>query len=159
MNFKTVYKISLFCLLFMIGCQTSKPILFVSKPPIPIELPYYQSWVSGIQGGGSGIDVFLPVKNLEGITPDSLFFRGQGTKATYNNQYIVGHFRTSHNQSEDVILSHELLAETNNKLLPVENSVLFELDEKACVLSYFHQNRRYFYKISNLTERTIVPYP
>lgn len=149
----------MFCLSFMIGCQTTKPALFVSKPPISIESPYYQSWVAGIQGGGSGVDVFLPVKNLEGITLDSLFFRGQVTKAIYNNQYIVGHFKTSQNQPQDVILSHELLAEANNQLFPRRNFIPFELAEKACVLSYFHQNRRYYYKISNLTERTNVPYP
>ena len=159
MNFKTAYTISLFYLSVMISCQTPNPTLFVSKPPISIESPYYQSWVSGVQGGGSGIDVFLPVKNLEGVTPDSLFFRGQGTKAIYSNPYIVGHFQTSHNQPQDVILSHDLLAETNNKLFPIGNHTPFELDEKTCVLSYFHQNRRYFYKINNLTERKTVPYP
>jgi hypothetical protein len=53
----------------MIGCKTTKPMLFASKSPISIEVPYFQSWVAGVQGGGSGIDVFLPVKDLNNITP------------------------------------------------------------------------------------------
>jgi hypothetical protein len=133
MNFKTTYKITLLCLSFVIGCKTTKPPLFVSKSPISIESPYFQSWVAGVQGGGSGVGVFLPVKDLKNITPD--------------------------NQLEKVILSNEPLAEANNKLLPLGDNSPFDLPKNTCVLSYRLNNKRYYYKILDLTKSNFTPYP
>ena len=133
MNFKTTYKITLLCLSFMTGCKTIKPTLFVSKSPISIESPYFQSWVAGVQGGGSGVGVFLPVKDLKNITPD--------------------------NQLEKVILSNEPLAEANNKLLPLGDNSPFDLPKNTCVLSYRLNNKRYYYKILDLTKSNFTPYP
>ena len=110
MNFKTTYKIPLLCLSFLMGCKTTKPTLFDSKITISIEAPYFQSWVAGAQGGGSGVDVFLPVKDLNNITPDSLHFRGQRAKVIYKDQRITARFHTPDNQLEKVILSNEPLA-------------------------------------------------
>ena len=159
MRLKITYKISLFCLSFMIGCKITKPTLFVSKILISIEAPYFQTWVAGVEGGGRGIDVFLPVKDLNNITPDSIHFRGQRAKAVYKNQMIVGHFSSPQNQPKDVILSNEPFAETNNQLLPIADHSAFELEHNACVLSYILENKHYYHKITDLTQRTSISYP
>ena len=119
MNFKTTYKITLLCLSFVIGCKTIKPPLFVSKSPISIESPYFQSWVAGIQGGGSGVDVFLPVKDLKNITPDSLHFRGQRVKVIYKDQYITARFQTPDNQVEVIYCWLLLKAHCSKSLFPI----------------------------------------
>ena len=159
MNFKTTYKISLFCLSFLLGCKTTKSTLFVSNSPISIEAPYFQSWIAGVQGGGRGVDVFLPVKDLKRITPDSIHFRGQRAKAVYKNQMIVAHFSSSQNQPKDVILSHEPFAEAKNQLLPKEDHSAFELEPNTCVLSYILENKRYYHKIINLVQRPTIAFP
>ena len=159
MNFKTTYKIPLLCLSFLMGCKTTKPTLFDSKIPISIEAPYFQSWVAGAQGGGSGVDVFLPVKDLNNITPDSLHFRGQRVKVIYKDQYITARFHTLDNQLGKVILSNEPLAEANNKLLPLGDNSPFDLPKNTCVLSYRLNNKRYYYKILDLTKSNFTPYP
>ena len=159
MRLKISYKITFLCLSFMIGCKTTKPTLFVSKSPILIEAPYFQSWVAGVQGGGSGVGVFLPVKDLKNITPDSIHFRGQRVKAAYKNQMIVGHFSSPQNQPKDVILSNEPFAEANNQLLPKEDYSAFELEPNACVLSYVIKNKRYYLKITDLAQRPSISYP
>lgn len=144
----------------MIGCKTTKPMLFASKSPISIEVPYFQSWVAGVQGGGSGIDVFLPVKDLNNITPDSsTHFRGQHVKAVYKNKMIVGHFSTTKNQHQDIILSNEPLAEVGNQLLPIRNNSPFELPDNVCVLSYIIDDKRFYYKIKDLIQLKSSPYP
>jgi len=159
MRFKPTYKIPLLCLSFLLGCKTTKSTLFVSKSPISIEAPYFQSWVAGVQGGGRGVDVFLPVKDLKRITPDSIHFRGQRAKAVYKNQMIVAHFSSSQNQPKDVILSNEPLAEAKNQLLPTGDRSPFELPNNACVLSYKIENNRYYHKITDLTQRPSNSYP
>ncbi len=159
MRLKITYKISLFCLSFLMSCKTTKPTLFDSKIPISIEAPYFQSWVAGVQGGGRGVDVFLPVKDLNNITPDSIHFRGQRAKTVYKNQMIVGHFSSPQNQPKDVILSNEPFAEANNQLLPKADHSAFELEPNACVLSYILENKRYYHKITDLAQRPSIPYP
>ena len=159
MIFNTTYKTSLLCLSFLLGCRTTKSTLFVSKSPISIAAPYFQSWVAGIQGGGSGVDVFLPVKDLNNITPDSLHFRGQRVIVIYKDQHITARFQTADNQLEKVILSNEPLAEANNILLPLGDNSPFELHKNTCVLSYRLNNKRYYYKILDLTKSNCTPYP
>ena len=144
---------------FLLGCKTTKSTLFVSKPPISIEAPYFQTWVAGVQGGDRGVDVFLPVKDLNNITPDSIHFRGQRAKAVYKNQMIVGHFSSPQNQPKDIILSNEPFAEANNQLLPKADHSAFELEPNTCVLSYILENKRYYHKITDLTQRTSISYP
>ena len=159
MSLKTTCKISLFCLFILLGCKTTNSLHYVSEIPILIEAPYYQSWVAGVQGGGRGVDVFLPVKGLMRITPDSIHFREQRVKAVYKNQMIVGYFSAPQNQPVDVILSNEPFAEAKNQLLPIEDRSALELESNACVLSYTVENKRYYYKITNLTQRPSTPYP
>jgi len=141
------------------SCKSIEPSKFQSDDSFQIEGPYYEAWTAGVRGGGSGINVFLPLKDLNGITPDSIHFRGQRVKAVYDHQHIVGRFQTPHNQPQDVIMSQKPLAEANNQLLPIEEPSPFELDENSCVLSYIRQQKRYYSKIKNLKKRRAVPHP
>jgi hypothetical protein len=159
MNFKNTYIILLLFITLVLGCKSTRSINFQSEIPLQIDSPYFQTWVAGVQGGGSGIDVFLPVKDLNSIIPDSIHFRGQRVQTVYKNSMIVGHFSTPQNQRQDVILSNEPLAEANNQLLPKEDHSAFELEPNTCVLSYILENKRYYYKITDLTQRPSIPYP
>ena len=159
MCLKITYKISLLCLSFLLGCKSTRSIHFQSEIPFQIESPYYEPWTAGVKGGGSGINVLLPINNLNGIIPDSIHFRGYRVKATYDNQMIIGYFKTPHNQHQDVILSNEPLAEAKNQLLPTNDPSPFELENNTCVLSYTIENQQFFFKIKNLTKRTYIPYP
>ena len=141
------------------SCKSTRSIHFQSEIPLQIESPYFQTWVAGIQGGGSGIDVFFPVKDLNNIIPDSIHFRGQRVKAVYKNKMILGHFSTPKNQHQDIILSNEPLAEANNQLLPKQDHSAFELEPNTCVLSYIIDNKRFYYKITDLIQRKSNSYP
>lgn len=143
----------------LICCKNLSSKILQSQTPIQITSPYYQSWVAGVKGGGSGITVFLPVQNLNGITPDSIHFRGQRVKAIYENYNIIGRFQTPHNQRQEIILSNEPLAEVKNQLLPIQNRSPFDLPNDTCILSYIIKNKRYYYKITNLVQRQSIPYP
>ncbi len=159
MNFKYFYiTLSLF-FPSLNSCKSTRSIHFQSKIPFQIESPYYQPWSSGVQGGGSGIDVILPIKNLNAIVPDSIHFQGQRTKAVVQQQIIVGHINTNNNKQQDIILSNEPLEELNNQLLPLNNSTPFKIENNACVLSYLMKGKRYYCKIENLERRLKISYP
>ena len=158
MNYKYFYIILLF-LSFLYGCKSTCLIHFQSDAPCLIESPYYQPWSFEVQGRGSGIDVVLPIKNLNAIVPDSLHLRGQRVKAVYKNKMIVGHISTTKNQHQDIILSNEPLAEVGNQLLPIRNNSPFELPDNVCVLSYIIDDKRFYYKITDLIQLKSSPYP
>ena len=159
MNFKNTYIILLLFITLVLGCKSTRSINFQSEIPLQIDSPYFQTWVAGVQGGGSGIDVFLPVKDLNSIIPDSLHFRGQRVQTVYKNSMIVGHFSTTKNQHQDIILSNEPLAEVGNQLLPIRNNSPFELLDNVCVLSYIIDDKRFYYKITDLIQLKSSPYP
>lgn len=103
--------------------------------------------------------MYFPVKDLNNITPDSLHYRGQRAKVIYKDQRITARFHTPDNKLEKVILSNEPLAEAHNILLPLGDNSPFDLHKNTCVLSYRLNNKRYYYKILDLTMSDCTPYP
>lgn len=146
--------------IFLGSCKVSNPADIRRTPPFEfLETPYFQSWVAGVRGGGSGINVFIPYKNLNSITPDSLHFRGQRTAVIFEGQNIIGRFKTIQNQGAGVVLSSDLLMEAKNSLLPMAERSPFELHIADCVLSYKADNKRYYYKVEGLQQRPKIVFP
>ena len=159
MNPKNTHIILVLFIVLLLGCKSTRSIHFQSEIPFQIESPYYQPWGSGVHGGGSGIDVILPIKNLNGIVPESIHFQGQRTKAVVYQNIIVGHINTINNKRPDIILSNEPLTELNNQLLPLKDSSPFEIENNACILSYLMKGKRYYCKIENLERHLTISYP
>lgn len=110
---------------------------------------YYQKWVAGVKGGGSGINVFIPVTTkVEDVKLDSLFFRGHkvALQTKPNNATLyIGYITTDANQKEGF---------TSNKVkLP------FELNDNEAVVSYIENNTTKYIKIENLVEKQMEQYP
>jgi len=143
------------------NCKTSQePVLqFQSTVPLEITAPYYNSWIAGVQGGGSGINVFLPLKENGNIVIDSLHFRGEKTAVETRDKLIIGRFRHSTNQKKDLIMSANPQDEYNNKRDLIRESSSFNLAQNDCVISYSVNGKRLYYKISNLKKGESVAYP
>lgn len=140
-------------------CSTAQKLQ--KEAPVEFGQVYAQKWVSGVQGGGSGINVFIPVDN-NSVAFDSIFFRGQKAKLKFNesgqNLYI-GRFRTEFNQKKDIILSSDMSEESKNKLPQLKEELPFELSENECVISYHKNNETLYYKISNIKIKQPLHYP
>ena len=157
---KTQPLILLILISLLIQCKGSQPVTLQSTPPFVLaQAPYYQEWIAGIAGGGSGINVFIPVEGTNGFEPDSLYFRGQRVKAVYQNKRIVGRFVTPHNQKKDLVLSHNIVEEMHNSLLTAGDRSPFPMRNNACILSYQVQNKRYYYKIEALQQQPSIAHP
>ena len=150
-------------LVFLItfNCKTPKEsvLQFQSTAPLEISAPYYNAWVSGVEGGGSGINVFLPLKENRKIVIDSLHFRDQKVAAETRDKLIIGRFRYSTNQKKDIIMSSNPQDEYNNKAGLIKENSPFKLTQNECVISYKINHKRLYYKISNLKKGEMIAYP
>ena len=154
------------CLLFyfvistsFINCSTVKTNTFTDVAPFIITAPYYNSWIAGIEGGGSGVNVFLPVSDTRNIDIDSIHFRGEKAIVEKKESLIIGRFKTTLNQSRDLIMSSNPKDEFQNKLIYKFDLSPFVLADNECVVSYRLQNKRHYYKISDLKKAPHIAYP
>lgn len=153
--------ISAVIFLSVFNCKPAQePLLqFQTTAPLDISVPYYTSWVAGVEGGGSGINVFLPLKANGKTVIDSLHFRGQKVVVETRDKLIIGRFKNFSNQKKDIIMSSNPQDEYNNKLELKRDLSPFKLPQNACVISYKINGKRLYYKISNLKKGKSIAYP
>ena len=160
-------KYTTLCLLVLImaslsHCSSAQKLQ--KEPPVNIIQAYYQSWVAGIQGGGSGINLFIEVEDYSKtrIQFDSVYFNGRASKIEIkpgNANLLVGRFSSSSNQKQDIIMSNKPHEEYGNKP-PVKPSVApFDLKKNECVISYSENNKKRYFKIVGIEESRTVYYP
>lgn len=140
-------------------CSTAQKLQ--KEPPMAFGEVYAQKWVAGIEGGGSGIDVFVPIEESS-ITLDSMFFRKQKVKLEFidgDNPMYVGRFKTLVNQSENLVLSSDMNEETKNTLPQPAEDMPFDIEDNACVISYKKGNRTLYYKIADIAMKQQLHYP
>ena len=134
------------------------------EPPVNIIQAYYQSWVAGVEGGGSGINLYIEIDQsiTKNIEFDSVYFRGRISKLSANWQntnLLIGRFNSLSNQKRDIIMSSKPHEEYGNKP-PVKRSTMpFDLKKNECVISYSENNKKKYFKIVGIEERRTVYYP
>jgi len=147
--------------LSIFNCKSAQePLLqFQTTAPIDFSEPYYNSWVAGIEGGGAGINVFLPTTKPSKIIIDSLHFRGEKSAVETRDQLIIGRFKYTTTRKKDIIFSSDRRAEYGNTLPTQIDASPFTLSQNECVISYQVKNKRLYYKISNLKKGGSIAYP
>jgi hypothetical protein len=134
------------------SCYSNANIKSISNSNLNLTSPaYFEKWIAGVEGGGSGFNVFLPIKKSSFINFDSIHFRGQRVKALHRNNMVFGRFKSiNNNHSEDIIIEN-----TDHE----KNNSHFSLLDNSCVLSYRIQNKRMYYEFKNLDYKPSKPYP
>jgi hypothetical protein len=142
-------------------CSSTKKLQKIS--PITIGKVYIQKWVAGVQGGGSGLYIFIPVSDAS-IKLDSVYFRGTATKLSVkyqNKNMFIGNFINPSKQKHDIIMSGDSKEEYGNKL-PISKEpkpIPFELKDDECVISYIDGKKTKYFKVGNIVEKQLIPYP
>lgn len=144
------------------SCSTAQKLQ--QEPPFHIENVYSQKWVAGIEGGGSGINLFIPISKeiSQNIELDSVYFRGKGVKLELikgEKPMYIGRFETDFNQKKDIIMSSDPNEEYGNEVLPMNNKIPFKLEDTECVVSFKDQGDIKYFKIENITEKPNQNYP
>lgn len=141
------------------NCASSQKLQ--DKAPLQIGGVYYQNWVAGVEGGGSGVNLFIPViSNKNNIKLDSVYFQGNVVKLEFKkDNLVVGRFLRPDNQKRDLIMSNEPYAEYGNKIPELTKKIPFNLNENQCVISYKEGNKIKYFKIDNIREKELLAYP
>ena len=126
------------------------------NPPFTILEIYSQEWVAGIQGGGTGINLYFEIDTVEPETMiNTIYFRNKTVKAENKSKNIfVGYIKNKENR--DVIMDSNSLNEAKN--IPPQKFP-FKLKQSEAVISYIYKGKDYYYKVSNIIEKEIIAYP
>ncbi|WP_142784440.1 hypothetical protein [Changchengzhania lutea] len=159
--FKKIIALVLMAFVMTSFSQCASTYKLQKELPLEIGAVYYQHWVAGVQGGGSGVNLFIPIMaNTNDIQLDSVYFQGKQVKLEFkNNSIYVGRFASKVNQKQDIIMSSETIEEYNNPIPEIPKKLPFELKDNECVVSYQEGNRTLYYKISKITKKESARYP
>jgi hypothetical protein len=120
----------------------------------------YQTWVAGVQGGGSGIHMLINVvSNKNNVVFDSVYFKGYKAKIEIGKINYVASIKTEINQKEDIVMSNNGKDEFGNKPPLKEANFPFKLADDECVISYIEKNTTKYYKVKNLIKKPSEEYP
>lgn len=154
---------SLMLMVFVISSfsQCASTLKLQEDVPLEIGEVYYQHWVSGVKGGGSGVNLFIPImSNKNDIELDSVYFKGKQEKLELkNNTIYIGRFASKSNQKQDIIMSSDPQAEYGNPVPEIPKEIPFKLEDSECVVSYKKGAKTLCFKISNITKKESERYP
>jgi hypothetical protein len=140
-------------------CSSIKKI----QQTVPLDLGqvYYQAWIAGIEGGGAGLNIYIPTED-NSIELDSVYFRGKAAKLEFKNQngiIYIGRFISDFNKKKDIVMSNEPNTEFGNEMPKMPPKIPFELKDNECVISYKEGKKTKYFKVSNIVEKDLIPYP
>ncbi|MDP2686944.1 MAG: hypothetical protein Q8O62_06965 [Aequorivita sp.] len=141
------------------GAQTaSSKTTFEQNPPFKIAEAYYQNWIAGVKDGGSATNIHILFNEMD---PDAviqnIYFRNQKLEAKGNvnepNKF-VGYLKNE--PQRDVIMDSDPIKEAQNKL---PDPFPFQLEDNEAVVEYWFGGKKNYYKVSNLSQKEMIPYP
>lgn len=154
------YSITFFMCFMFFNCASQKDQHSFSKTielnSNDLEEVYYQSWVAGVQGGGSGLNIYI--KDVLVENPTEIYFRNKFVKLEHKNGYYIARFKTDINQSKDYVMNVDAKDEYKNKL-PEKITFPFDLKDNEAVVVVLKQGKREYIKIKNIFQKPVIAYP
>lgn len=130
----------------------------VKNPPFSYGDVYYQDWVAGIPGGGSGTNVHITFESFsEEVVIKEIFFRNMIETAQISPQIkdrYIGYFKNE--VKKDIIMDSDPMKEAQNTpptIFP------FDLEADEAVVSYLHNDSVKYAKITNMRMEEMLAYP
>lgn len=141
------------------GTRSDGAYPFEENPPFTLGTVAYQEWVAGAPGGGSGINVFIPVEEFRAeVKFREIYFRKQVVKVKSrpdNPDLFMGYFETKLNRP-DVVMDGDHMKEAKNtppKQFP------FDLEDDEAVLSYEYGGEILYMMIYEMEQKPMLAYP
>ena len=158
MNQLRTFGIWLLALVFMANSDCSNKKL-ENDPPFTITDAYSQKWMAGVEMGGSGVYLIIPVSEMAAdVKIDSVYFRGQllelATKPGDDNVYVA-HWVNP--EKPDMTMSDAPNGEYGNPVPELNDS--FKLTADECVIQYQQGGKTHYTKLGGIPEREQLNYP
>lgn len=143
--------------------QTMNQSQFViqENAPVAIEQPYFQEWVAGIEEGGSGFNVVLPLKEASDVELKEVYFQGKKIELlpSSDNKRYLGNYKHPEYKKSDLIMSDDPKKEYGNQLPVIEKPIPFTIENNEAVISYMDGDVKKYFKINGITKKPMVAYP
>lgn len=148
--------------IFFTDCSTAQKLQ--NTAPVSFGDVYSQKWVAGVQGGGSGINLYIPISDEipQNIQLDSIYFRGKAAKLESikgKTVLYVARFENNFNQKNDIVMSNDPKQEYGNEAPSLQTNIPFDLKDSEGVVSYKEADKTKYFKIGNITEKLPEHYP
>ncbi|QIE59949.1 hypothetical protein G5B37_10350 [Rasiella rasia] len=129
------------------------------NPPFKLVNSYYQDWVAGIQGGGSGTNIHLRFETADPeVTFLNAYFKNNSAplerKMTSAIAYVANIKRGK--TRPDVIMDSNPIKEAQNtppKKLPLE------ISSEDVAITYRYKENTFVYVIKNIERKEMLAYP
>ncbi|WP_347923183.1 hypothetical protein [Pontimicrobium sp. SW4] len=158
---KQIFKLLILTVIMSSFSQCSSAQKLERNAPVIFGDVYCKQWVSGIEGGPTGLDIYIEVKDSEFLL-DSVYFRDKVTKLKknpQNNKQYIGSFVIPSTKKQDIVMSSDSKAEYGNKIPEKPIRTPFELAHNECVISYKVNGKTKYYKITNVAEIHSIDVP
>jgi len=147
-------------------CTSTKKTMEITKT---IELTkesisevYYQKWVAGVRGGGSGTDLYISKSAVDNKQLITAYFMNKVVDfdvTTKESSMYIARFKGAANQIYDTNMESEAINEYGNKA-PVEKTQFpFKLSTNEAVVSYLENNVLTYLKLTNIPKKESLAYP
>lgn len=120
---------------------------------LPIQEVYYQKWIAGVKGGGSGIDLYLELqKPLEkGVALEKVKFESyEASFEKISETSYVAHMKTTLN---------ELVLDENPKKEYGNQAPVSTLKPNEAILFVNANGKELFQHLENVKEKELLAYP
>lgn len=162
MKLKPLFCVATFVMFLSIGfsqCGTLKISETIELDTEQDSKTYYQHWVAGVRGGGSGINVFISKELLKKKQVDSMYFNGRGTAIESNGTHYIGYFKGDANQLKNHIIATETVNENTNSITKKKETIPFELMKDEVLISFSEDGKTKYLKLINIKEKESLAYP
>lgn len=160
MKLQSVLSVGIFCVFLSVGfsqCSTMKLSETIELQKEDASKVYYQHWVAGVRGGGSGTNVFIHKSIIDGKAVDSIYFQNKIAKLEVpngTNEIYTASFRRNLNQRQIPDLSQQ-----GENPETIEQEQPFNLEDNEAVVSYIENDTKKYLKITNITKKEALAYP
>tara|TARA_B100000787_G_scaffold152225_1_gene125719 strand:+ start:8587 stop:9048 length:462 start_codon:yes stop_codon:yes gene_type:complete len=148
-------KNSFILILFLLSLSCSKQFNLEKISPFVFEESYYQSWIAGVRGGGSGINIYLTleVSVNKNIQIEGIYFKEKYCRLLFqgDNKYL-GNIITNQNKETNPLKNSIVEVEKGNKPPP------FNLEGNDAVFVYLENKIKRYVKLT-LNKKEIQSLP
>jgi len=123
---------------------------------------YYQSWIAGVRGGGSGIDLYISKAAVEDKELITAYFNEKMIdfdSVTKESNMYVARFKNEVNQINDINMDADAINEYGNKVPVKKINFPFSLEFNEAVVSYIENKKTYYLKVINISKKETLAYP
>ena len=119
---------------------------------------YYQEWVSGVPGGGSGINLYIH-ESVMTIVPLEVYFKYLKSSFSNNESFYVASFKTPSNSIKDYVMDSNTKHEYGNESLNLHVDFPFNLKEGEAIITYMDKSEKKYLKLTNILKKPMLAYP